>query len=82
MPLEPSPNSELTRTVVGINETLSCGESTVDRVASRVCSNGVADLERVDVARSDDGTALGGGGSSPLERNGMDADLTGVGCRM
>lgn len=73
-------SEQLTRTVVGIHETLGSSESTVDRVTTRVCSDGVADLERVDMARGDDGPALGGGGGSPTQRDGMDTDLTGVGC--
>lgn len=73
---------ELTRLVVGVNEPARRSEGLVDTVASSVGSNRVADLERGRVARGDDGPTFLWRRGAPVERDGVDADLAGVSCRV
>jgi len=44
-----------------------------------VCSKGIAGLDGTSEARADDGAAFGGGGCAPVQREGVDAMLVGVG---
>ena len=66
-------------TVVRVELAHGNGERAVDRVASAVRANGIADANRVGVSAGNDWTSLPRVLRSPVERQRLDADLSRIG---